>query len=74
MSPLRHPGRRSRKHLALRMGALGIAFALSACATMNEPEGAPRKEVIYAVTASNQLVSFNAGQPRKLVSQKPLTG
>lgn len=41
---------------------------------MGEREGAPRKELVYAVTATNELISFNAGQPGKLLSHKPLIG
>lgn len=39
-----------------------------------EPSFAPRKEMMFAVTASNQLISFNAGQPQKILSKKPLSG
>lgn len=52
-----------------------IAFITVGCATSPpEPELPPRKENIFAITASNQLISFNAGQPRKLLSKKPLLG
>ncbi|RZI80666.1 MAG: DUF4394 domain-containing protein [Rubrivivax sp.] len=40
-----------------------------------EPLGPLAKETIYAVTAVNQLlVQFNAGQPQKTLSSKPLNG
>ena len=52
-----------------------IAFVAVGCATLPvEPELPLRKENIFAVTVSNQLISFNAGQPRKLLSKKPLLG
>lgn len=48
---------------------------LAACATQPmEPMGPPAKETIYAVTAANQLIQFNAGQPQKMLSSKALTG
>lgn len=55
---------------------MAAALALTAgCATpAEEPLGPPRKETVHAVTASNQLISFNAGQPQKVLSRKPLTG
>lgn len=57
--------------------ALSLAVALTAagCAGLQqEPQGALRKETVYAVTASNQLVKFNAGQPGKILSRQPLAG
>lgn len=48
------------------------AALLAACAT--EPMGPPAKEMIYAVTTTNQLIQFNAGQPQKTLSSKALTG
>jgi len=52
------------------------ATLLAACAgEPMEPVGPPAKEMIYAVTEANQLlVQFNAGQPQKTLSSKPLTG
>ncbi len=50
------------------------AVVVAGCATTTEPDGTPRKEIIYGVTAGNQLISFNAGQPRRLLSKKPLSG
>ena len=63
----------TRQALTLIAGAA----LLSACATSetaNEPLGPPAKEIIFAVTASNQLIRFNAGQPQKILGSKPLTG
>jgi hypothetical protein len=55
--------------------ALAGVLALTACATPTpETIGAPAKEEIVAVTASNHLLRFNAGQPQKLRSRTPLTG
>lgn len=62
--------------------ALAAATLLAACATTApvgtapaETMGPPAKETIYAVTAASQLlVQFNAGQPQKTLSSKPLTG
>lgn len=53
-----------------------VLTLLAACATEPvEPAGPPAKETIYAVTAVNQLlIQFNAGQPQKTLSSKPLTG
>jgi hypothetical protein len=51
------------------------AMLLAACATQPmEAMGPPAKEMVYAVTATNQLVQFNAGQPQKTLSSKALTG
>ena len=46
------------------------ALAVAGCATIRgfterETEGPPRKERIFAVTETNKLIAFNAGQPRK---------
>ncbi|WP_334190835.1 DUF4394 domain-containing protein [Noviherbaspirillum sp.] len=41
---------------------------------MLDLQGTPRKETVYAVTATNKLISFNAGQPGKILSQKTLSG
>ena len=50
--------------------AAGCAFVPDA----TEPVNPPRKEVFFAITATNQLISFNAGQPQKLLASKPVTG
>ncbi|MFG6465213.1 DUF4394 domain-containing protein [Roseateles sp. BYS87W] len=48
---------------------------LAACASAPPgPLGPLAKETIQAVTPGNQLVSFNAGQPQKTLSSRPLTG
>ncbi len=61
-----------RRH---RLIATLSAALLAACAsTPEEPLGPPAKEMIYAVTASHQLVQFNAGQPQKLTTRRALKG
>lgn len=55
--------------------ACAAAALLSACSAVPmEPLGPLAKENIVAVTAANQLIQFNAGQPQKTLSSKPLTG
>ncbi len=62
-------------HPAFRLAPLAAACTLSACAVAPaEPLGPPAKETIHAVTASNQLLSFNAGQPQRILAKKVLTG
>lgn len=53
-----------------------LPFALlTGCASMPaEVPGPPAKEEIVAVTASNHLLRFNAGQPQNVRERKPLTG
>jgi hypothetical protein len=59
----------------LRLVPLAAALFVPACAlSPAEPVGPPAKETIRAVTASNRLLSFNAGQPQKILSSKALTG
>ncbi|MBK8765687.1 MAG: DUF4394 domain-containing protein [Burkholderiaceae bacterium] len=55
--------------LVLLAGAIA-----SGCAHFAETGGAPRKETAFAVTASQTLVSFNAGQPGTLLSSRRLVG
>ena len=55
--------------------AASTATALAACALpAAEPVGPPARETIHAVTPTNQLLSFNAGQPQRLLSRRALTG
>ncbi|MBT9500313.1 MAG: DUF4394 domain-containing protein [Burkholderiaceae bacterium] len=61
------------RRLALSTCSLATLTLLAACATP-ETMGPPAKEMIYAVTSSNKLIQFNAGQPQKLLSSKALTG
>lgn len=54
---------------------LGATVALlAACASAPEPEGPPAKETVLAVTQDHQLIRFNAGQPRRVLSRQPLVG
>jgi Domain of unknown function (DUF4394) len=53
--------------------AVALVALLGACASM-EPEGPPRKETVFAVTAGMELIKFNAGQPRRILERKPVTG
>lgn len=58
-----------------RLAPLAAALLLGACARMpGEPLGPPARETIHAVTASGQLLSFNAGQPQKILTKKALGG
>lgn len=52
------------------------AALLAACAspTPPEPVGPPAKAEIVAVTASNHLLRFNAGQPQNVRERRPLKG
>ena len=55
--------------------AATAACALAACVALpQEPIGAAAPEKLFAVTVSNRLVSFNGGQPQKLLSDQPLKG
>jgi Domain of unknown function (DUF4394) len=51
-----------------------IAATLLAACVSTETLGPPAKEMIYAVTAGNRLIQFNAGQPQKLLGNKALSG
>ena len=58
-----------------RFAPLAAALFVTACAlSPAEPVGPPARETIHAVTASNRLLSFNAGQPQKILASKPLSG
>jgi len=62
-------------HCACRKALLiSATLALAACAGLQEVEGPPRKETVHAVTQSMELITFNAGQPRKVLQRKPVTG
>ena len=55
---------------------LPVLAALAACSTPGSTEtpGPLAKEEIVAVSASNQLLRFNAGQPQLVRERKPLQG
>ena len=51
------------------------ASLLTACAVVpSVTEGPVRKEFAVAITASNQLIRFNAGQPSRILSKTALSG
>lgn len=59
------------------LAALATAALLAACATPlepAEPDGPPRKELVWAVTDGAELIKFNAGQPRRVLARVPVTG
>lgn len=57
---------------SLSLAALALA-GLSACTTM-VPESAERAEKAVAVTASNKLLKFNAGNPGRILTTLNITG
>lgn len=73
------------RHLTLPLALRGLrptslavpllTVLLSACAGLAKVgEGPARKESVVAVTATNQLIRFNAGQPSRLLSSVALSG
>ena len=52
---------------------LGVALT-TGCAHQPEPEGPLAKETVFAITADHVLISFNAGQPGRVLSSKPVQG
>jgi hypothetical protein len=68
----------SERNSVLKAALACVAMLAAGCASVSsdpvEPVNPPRKEIFYAVTASNQLIAFNAGQPQKILSKKPLSG
>lgn len=60
--------------LALTTLTITTTLLVTACAGWSEPEGALRKETIYAVTANLDLIKFNAGQPRRVLEKRVVTG
>ena len=67
-----------RRQLARLVPVCGAALALGGCAvTGTEPaeaEGPPARETVLALTASGELLRFNAGQPRRVQSSVPVKG
>ena len=54
--------------------AAGVAvMALTGCATAPAPESSQR-ELVVAVTAAHELITFNAGQPSQILERRPVTG
>lgn len=60
--------------LAATTLAVATTLLVTACAGWSEPEGPLRKETIYAVTANLDLIKFNAGQPRRILEKRTVTG
>ncbi|MBS7807917.1 DUF4394 domain-containing protein [Variovorax sp. PCZ-1] len=55
--------------------ALAAAAVLAGCASMpSETMGPTRAEKAVAVTASHQLIKFNAGQPQKILESMAIKG
>lgn len=59
---------------AARLCRLLPLLAVAACATAPEPEGPPRREQMVALTTAHELIRFNAGQPRRVLERKALSG
>ncbi len=57
----------------LHLAALAATVLLAACAT-TEPVGPPRKETVMAVTDVAELITFNAGQPQRILKRQALQG
>ena len=55
---------------------LGLAAVLAGCASLpgDEPAGAPRPETVFALTASQSLIRFNAGTPRRIEQRLAVSG
>ncbi|MFM7332165.1 MAG: DUF4394 domain-containing protein [Brachymonas sp.] len=61
-----------RSNLAM---AAFVAVTLAGCASMpSEAPGPERAEKAVAVTASHQLIKFNAGQPQKILASIAIKG
>ncbi|MFN3439867.1 MAG: DUF4394 domain-containing protein [Acidovorax sp.] len=54
-------------------GALVVSSLLAGCAAPPAP-GAAQRELVVAVTASHELITFNAGQPDRILERRPVTG
>lgn len=57
-----------------RLPLLATLTLLAGCASTTEPIGEPRKETVFAVTDSAELIKFNAGQPQRILARLPLQG
>jgi len=58
------------------LAAFSLAAVLAGCASTpaDEPAGAPRPETVFALTASQALIRFNAGTPRQVEQRQPVSG
>lgn len=64
----------SSSSLVRRMAAAALAgAALAGCATAPAPES-PQRELVVAVTASHELITFQAGQPDRILERRAVTG
>lgn len=66
------------RQLARLVPVWGVAVALGGCAVTGpepvEAEGPPARETVLALTASGELLRFNAGQPRQVQSSVSVKG
>ncbi len=62
-------------HHLMHLATVVLAAALvAACASMSEPAGTLRKELIFALNAHMELIQFNAGQPQQILARRPVSG
>lgn len=60
--------------LVRRMAAAAlVGAALAGCASAPAPDSSQR-ELVVAVTASHELITFQAGQPDRILERRPVTG
>jgi hypothetical protein len=64
----------SLRYSALAVAAISLLGCASAPAPAPEAVGPARAEKAVAVTASHQLIKFNAGQPQKILSSMAIKG
>jgi len=69
MNPLSFP-------LAYRAAAAALVVAaLASCATAPAPGSGPdQRELVVAVTASHELITFHAGQPERILERRSVAG
>jgi hypothetical protein len=58
----------------LAMAALATVTLIGCASMPSETAGPERAEKVVAVTASHQLIKFNAGQPQKILASMPIQG
>ncbi len=63
-----------QRRVQLAAAGLCSLAVLGGCASLPAPEGPPLRELALAVTASNKLLAFNAGQPGRITSSRAITG
>ncbi|HTH10451.1 MAG TPA: DUF4394 domain-containing protein [Acidovorax sp.] len=64
----------SSSSLVRRMAAAALGgAALAGCATAPAPES-PQRELVVAVTASHELITFQAGRPDRILERRAVTG